>query len=803
MTVSSFLINVPRKMAMGQFPITQLKLVVSLASEATGGAPVTFRVTDPAGTQRSTPAMSTGSGSSGLLDFNPAPPGAVDFDAVEVFAPAAGLPAADPARRRYVFIIDLLSDYNPGGNCSNTMAADETWTVEVPAGPQFTSACVISFDTQVPGAECGADLRLVPFSEPTAEIDGFAGQEQSCAEFRPPLDVVLVLDKSGSMGGTTTGAGGTKIVALRNAVTDFVTIWEDLRAAEGGLAPADNIGVSLFEGNASWWGALGAGLHDFAANQATILAQVNTITHGGSTSIGDGLLQADGVLNVADPLRRRVVLLMSDGLQNTDQMVGVTADETQVFTYQKSNPGLTTPVPNQGNYQIYTVTVGPSAGVDAEVKFGLANATNGFYINSEDDADQMSPFFLELLQNFLRFNTWQTARLIHDTLVFRKPYRLSIPISTTTQHVSFALRWPDNMGFVRMGVTPAGEPQPVVEGGSRTIVMNFRVPTSAAYNYLDEWLVEIELADPSGNTTQVPFDLVVLVDDAALNVDMDVAPRRYAPGDKVELEARVRFMERPVTTLGSDLQDRMVVRVIKPGSSIGDLLSASNASPDQPFAGDTVTAANAKLYNELLKNPAALVRDGADTISLVHAGEGVYRGTYQVQEAGHYNFLFGIDGRTGGKGRFSRMQIKTIHVRPLPDPNNTLFQTQVQTGDINRLVIQMTPRTAFNKFVGPGWAAHFWFTAPDTRPVRAQDNLNGTYSATIPFRGSRPPRVSAHFLDVPVYIDESVEAQNLPVPLDNKSTFKPDIGPTGGEDGCLYMILRFFRWIARLLQGKT
>lgn len=802
MAVATFNLNVPQKTAPGEFPITHLRLVVSLESEATGVSPVTFRVTDPEGTMQTAAPLSTGV-SSAFLAFAPAPPGTTGFDVVQIVAPANTLPAGDPGRRRYVFTFSLLSDYDPNNNCSNTMPADETWAIAVTAGPQFTSACLISFDLQVPGNECQAIQRPIPLGEDIAEIVGFENQEHSCQEYRPPLDVVLVLDKSGSMNSTPVGAASTKIESLRNAVTDFVTIWNDLRTTEGLPAAGDQIGVSLFDGNANWWSVLGSGLHDFATEEGNILTNVGSIAAGGSTSIGDGLLQADGVLNTVDTMRRRVILLMSDGLQNTDQMVGVNAAETEVFTYPNANPANQTLVPNQANYQIYTVTVGPSAGVNAEVKFGLANATGGFYINSEEDPDQLSPFFLELLQNFVRFNTWQTARLIHDTVTFGTPYQVTIPISTTTQHVSFALRWPERMGFMRLHVTPAGEPQPTTQNGNRTIVMNFDLPTSPAYNYMDEWLVEIELADPSGHTTEIPFNLAVLVDDVALDVDMEVGGQRYAPGDQVQLEARVRQMEQPVTALGTDPRDRLLVRVVKPGVSIGDLLSDSNASTNQPFEGDTVTAANAKLHNELQENPQALVRDDTDTVTLSHVGEGVYRGSYQAQEVGHYNFVFGLEGNSGGSGFFSRMQIKTIHVRPLPDPDATEFQTQIQTGDGNRLIIQMTPRTAFNSRLGPGLKSQFWFTTPNTQPVGVRDNLDGTYSAVIPFSGPRPPRVAAHFIDLPMVIDEDVRPQNLPVPLDDSTVFNPTVGPGDEAQGCLYMIIQLIRRITDIFSGNS
>ena len=83
-----------------------------------------------------------------------------------------------------------------------------------------------------------------------------------------------------------------------------MTVWNNLRAGEGAGAPTDNVGINVFENDAVWWPAIPNGLNNSTAQQAAILANVNTIVPGGSTSIGDGLLLADGVLNSADATRR-------------------------------------------------------------------------------------------------------------------------------------------------------------------------------------------------------------------------------------------------------------------------------------------------------------------------------------------------------------------------------------------------------------------------------------------------------------------------------------------------------------------
>src|SRR5262249_33717528 len=110
--------------------------------------------------------------------------------------------AADPAHRRYHFALNLYSDYDAAN--ASTMAGDETWTIS--ATPQkIIDVCLQSFD------QSGGGVALA--GAPIATVIGLP-TNQNCAENRPPIDVILVLDVSGSMNGKTLGSQNHKKIEV-------------------------------------------------------------------------------------------------------------------------------------------------------------------------------------------------------------------------------------------------------------------------------------------------------------------------------------------------------------------------------------------------------------------------------------------------------------------------------------------------------------------------------------------------------------------------------------------------------------
>jgi len=771
-------------------------LLFLVACSATAAAATSFTMTVPGRTDPITsvqlvidiqgttvPTITLVNTAGGTFTFTPADT-TLSSAGVDIARATPLLPPGTFTMTRHRFSM-LLSGCSPA-------TSTVTWTISVPAGFNIISACAVSF-WRTPGCLAAVMVNGDAAAGPPATISGggpgFAG---ACERYRLPVDAVMVLDKSGSMASSTLGSSPrTKIVALRAAVRDMVDVWTGLRSIETGAfrpagPPNDQVGVALFQSDADWWSVTGTGLSLFTTSGPLFtVTNLNTITPGTATSIGDGVFLADGVLTTADPLRRRVILVMSDGYQNTDRMLGING-ANRVVTYNPATPAVTTELPNQSKYQIYTVTVGTDSAVSPVINQNIATATGGFYINTETEAELMRPFFLELLQNFLRFNSVETVRMTGKALAASSPFTTEVPITSTTEGLSINLMWPEGLGRIRLTATPPGG-APISQLGSSSIHINQRLPLAAPYRPGDPWTITVELLTGEGS---VPFNLSVLTDDHGLESDQSIVAGDYVPGAPIHLETRVEVFGRKVKGIGSNPGDKIVAELLRPGVGVGDLLSDSTASTNPPQPADQSNAALSKLQNTLQADPSKLVQ-AQDTISLLDngnaangdavAGDGIYSALYTPQIPGHYNFLFGVEAVSKDVGRFSRQQLRTVYVRPVPDPPNTQVQSSVRSdGNKNTLVINMTPRTKFNNRMGPGFANYFWFTAPGQTPFKARDNLNGSYTAELPFSGVTPPDVTIHFIDEPIIIVDSVTPDQLPVPLDNSNVVKPVPPPTVG-----------------------
>jgi len=440
----------------------------------------------------------------------------------------------------------------------------------------------------------------------------------------------------------------------------------------------------------------------------------------------------------------------------------------------------------------------------------IANATLGFYLQTETDAGVLSPFFLELLQNVLKFYSYDTVRLISRTT----PYSAMVPISPTSHDVEFSLMWPSNLGALQITISPPGGGPPIVkESASGFITIVQPLPLPVPFNPAGDWSIQVKAIDLAQHTAavttgngRVPFDLHAMTDDGVVKSDLSVVPGDYKSGDKIRLRAKLTQFGSPILGLGTHAGDKIYVDLIKPGQSIGDMLSDNTASsvpscPDpQSPSCDPQSAAEAKLANALKNDPSALTH-APDTIPQLFddgkpehgddvAGDGIYSALFATVKPGPYNFLFSIERTDPSSVRFSRQQLRTAYVRAVPDAGNTVFQSSVLRRDKSSVLsIVMTPRVKPGPGcaktdpkcgrMGPGWANYFWFTTPGQTPFKPTDNLNGTYTATLGFTGARPPQVSVHFENVLAEIADSVAPDHLPDPLGPRNIFT-DVPPPGG-----------------------
>ena len=667
---------------------------------------------------------------------------------------------------QYKMIFGLESDYDtPNCNSSSSMTGPETWTINVDpqsgSDPKVASACPVSFRQRGGVTSCTRRVPPVTPNGPKAQIEG---EEVACQGSRPPVSTVLVLDKSGSMSSdASAGSSESRIEALRGSVKSFVSTWNSIRTDEDSTRD-DELGVVFFEGDAKRMDNVGVAdwsnrtdvLYDFSdlgkQDRDDLTPNLDDVGPGGVTSLGDGLIKAVDALGTgASPDRRKVVLAMTDGLQNTNKYVKTDMNST-VETHPKNDPTSTTTLLKPGDdVQIYTVTTGPPSGVNADLNEDLARTTEGDYENAKINASEMRLFFNQMLQNFVKFTSFET---LHQTeAAFEEAgdtYRSTMPVTITSTSLVATLSAPRNAGYFGLRlIGPNGETYETEGTGTVTLAVPLleKDPVSVA----GKWEAEVELVDPASGEASAYVS--VIADDFGVSSDFSADAGDTEPGLTFPVEARLTGLGGPIENADAR------VTVEKPDTAKGDVLSRADLDPTPPDGGDSFTPAEAKLY-QLMKRTSGVLSRSSSAVELVDngqgsdqtAGDGTYAGSVQVREPGHYTLRYVVEGTTEQEGAFRREQIRTVHARAVPNRGPTEVQTQVDDG-ILRLGI--VPRTFTGSRLGPGFKNYLWLTTPDGTQLRPEDQLNGMYTAEIPFSGERP-RVNLHFLRLNTSLSDDI-----------------------------------------------
>jgi Mg-chelatase subunit ChlD len=245
--------------------------------------------------------------------------GNADWLILEIATPAAGIGIA-PAQLRTSGAMageTVIAIHHPHGAVKKfqqrPLVASTVWPVEGFdfAGGSSGSALFDSVGRIVGGAlssgPLSGDVCKAGYTAATTILQELANPPAPPA----PFDLVLVMDRSGSMSAPGITPGRTKMQEARDAASLFVQL---VRINAG-----DRIGVVSFSTTATRPpdSALAnvdtAKKVELVGSSPYVAGRIGGLTPGGATSIGDGLAVATGALAPAGA-NQRAVVLMTDGL---------------------------------------------------------------------------------------------------------------------------------------------------------------------------------------------------------------------------------------------------------------------------------------------------------------------------------------------------------------------------------------------------------------------------------------------------------------------------------------------------------
>lgn len=361
-----------------------------------------------------------------------------------------------PAGLSEVHLTLAWVDPAPAPGAGDVLVNDLDLRLIAPDGTQFTPWILNHLSPATPAVRNGGDDAInnveqvsvlnpmagvwtvqVTVKEDPAEPQGFA-----VAGLLPHSDIVLIMDRSGSMSESSATPGVTKMQAMQNAANELIDLLD--------LGGGHRLGLVQFQANTVPFVPTFDLQQLATTNVAQAHAAVNGMAVGGMTNIISGVNAAASQLGAAaPPFPRQSIVVFSDGKHN--RPIG-------------SDLNSIGPTVQAGNFRFYSIGFGTD--VDDAILSDVASANQGIHVNEKD----LSP--IQLTKYFLT-----VGALAHDMSILLDPtYQLgsgqaakeTVNLSRADQSVTFAVNWTGQYtGDVQVSLSGPNAkcPIPLVDGG--------------------------------------------------------------------------------------------------------------------------------------------------------------------------------------------------------------------------------------------------------------------------------------------------------------------------------------------------
>jgi len=567
--------------------------------------------------------------------------------------------------------------------------------------------------------------------------------------FRPGSLVMLVLDKSGSMGQAAAGGSGdTKWQVLTGSVSNFL---EAYRAWEASVTPdpsdivigspysTDSIGVVFFSHERGDY-VSASSLHTYNPiptpdTESEINTFISGLIPGGATCLGGGVLAAYQAFDW-DSHRKKHIIVFSDGMQNRNPQYNELEDK--IYTYGTASNGfleieeLDFTAVDLEEFKVHTVCIGDVALNALMLDLTTAHSNADFHgeyhgITSMEDLyidmdDNFTALFVSTLEGFSPAIVDKKINTIQGDVITNK-----FQVNNSADRILIKAVG-KNIGRAKIEIEKDGiffSNWIKSEGSFVHFFAKKDTVEALGATMGGEWIIRFN------GEKGTRFSTTCIIDDEYIDYECSVENQKTEPGDVLQLKLNIKAK-------GSPLTDLSIAKafVLKPGQDINDLF-ANTASPDslpKGWSSEPGNFAGQNKYEQLIAldpefvEALKLVSNG---VELSNNGDGSYSGQFvDTEESGVYRVIFKIEGEHADNGKFQRYHmISKVIDFGLADESSTTFEISSQIISRNFVI---KPVNKFGHLIGPNRLASINLTMGGKK-LELVDNLDGTYTAKVPF----------------------------------------------------------------------
>jgi photosystem II stability/assembly factor-like uncharacterized protein len=553
-------------------------------------------------------------------------------------------------------------------------------------------------------------------------------------EERDPIDVALVLDKSGSMGDPACTGCESKMAVLQDATELFIQTWQMLSDSD------DRIAAVFFDSAIESFSDAGDQLVTLAGSGDDVIAYIRSKTDGGSTAMGGGAQTAINLLT--DTARPRSLIVFTDGMQNRDPMIELDGGVYVIRDTGRTSSGVapTTP-PTQLNdaldITVNTIGVGVTTAYDAELG-AISAGTSGLHKSTTNADADLRRFYIEQLVDTLRDASPQLVDYRYSGTGDAGTGAGSFGINVGAKRVVFSISW-DRRQAEDLDVAIFKDDKEVTKlakemrRGDFYLIVSFDTATghaspreTAALSSDGEW--EVRVRGPG----DIDFEVAAVADHSVLDYQFETMPGLLQAGGTTMLAGEAELDGLPY---GDDISARVEIEI--PQESIETALALTPTPPGiEPRDGETL--AEAKLRYLLLNDTKFRERISSRRTSktLARTGAGRFSEPFaETSTAGIYKATFLLEGSGERTGVFERREQRFFIVTPGPfaSGSSAIETTDVTTADGETITtIRIRPQDIHGNYLGPDREEDVSAIAPATGETAAVTDVgNGWYELVL------------------------------------------------------------------------